>query len=129
MEDFAVAVLVVTPPGIPLIRDPKKPAPLFWKLPGGRSEGVETAPQAALRELKEEIGFSLREADLKIIHKERRDSHTLLVYRADLAELPALKRKGNEREEIRIFRPAEILAMNDFFPNHRRIIEEILKTL
>ncbi len=36
MPGNAVAVLIITPEGIPLIRDPKKPAPVFWKVPGGR---------------------------------------------------------------------------------------------
>ena len=127
----AVAVLLVTPQGIPVIRDPKKPAPVFWKLPGGRSnEGVpETAEGCAVRELEEEIGVSLRESDLTVVHSLDKGNHILTIFRADLTALPQMKSQGNEGEEIRVFAPGELLAEQGFFPNHRKVVGGILAAL
>lgn len=125
----AVAVLLVTPEGIPLVKDPKKPPPLFWKLPGGRGLETETAEEAAVRELKEEIGVSLAKKDLKAIHQEDKGTHVLTIFRADLPSLPKLKPEGNEKEIIGIFSPKEILALPYFFPNHLKIAEPYLKNL
>jgi ADP-ribose pyrophosphatase YjhB (NUDIX family) len=124
---YAVAVLVVAPQGIPLIRDPKKPAPVFWKAPGGRSNANESAKSAAARELQEEIGVTVPEKDLAVVHEEDRGSHVLVLFTAKLKALPGLKTRGDEGEEIRLFTPKEILTMPDLFPNHRRVFEKILR--
>ena len=125
----AVAVLLVTPEGIPLVKDPKKKPPYFWKLPGGRGSKTETAKEAAARELEEEIGVSLKEEDLNIIYQEDRSTHILSIFRADLPSLPKLKQQGNEKEEIGVFSPKEMLLMKDFFPNHLKIIKSQLEEL
>lgn len=129
MSGHAVAVLLITPSGIPLIRDPKKPSPVFWKLPGGRSEGAETATQCALREVEEEIGISLSADDLTVIHAEDKGSHILTIFQARLAALPQMKSRGNEGEEINLFAPRNIIAMRDFFPNHRKVVGGVLSAL
>ena len=129
MQNHAVAVLIITPEGIPLIRDPKKPRPVFWKLPGGRGDAPETAEQVAVREIQEEIGVPLLEKNLTIVYEEDKESHMLTIFRADLQHLPKLKTQGDEGEEIKVFKPKEILSMQDFFPNHRRVAEKILTTL
>ena len=125
----AVAVFLVTPEGIPLVKDLKKPPPFFWKLPGGRGPAIETAEEVAIRELKEEIGVSLSKKDLKVIHREDRGTHILTIFRADLPVLPALKRQGDEREQIGVFSPRAILSLTDFFPNHLKIVEQQLRDL
>lgn len=126
---YAVAVLIITPQGIPLIRDPKKPPPVFWKAPGGRSARGESAKEAAVREVKEEIGMSLSAGGLSVVREEDRGSHALVLFSAKLESLPDLKPRGDEGEEIKVFRPERILKMSDFFPNHRMAFEKILKTL
>ena len=128
-SEFSVAVLVLRDKGIPLVRDPKKPAPVYWKLPGGRSEEGETAVECAVRELYEEIGLSLDPKDLKEIYSENRGSHELVIYRAEIEKLPELKEFGNEGEDIQIFSPKAILGMQDLFPNHKRIIEAGIKKI
>ena len=125
----AVAVLLVTPEGIPLVKDPKKPPPPFWKLPGGRGPATETAEEVAIREIEEEIGVSLAKENLKIIHREDRGTHILTIFRADLPSLPKLKQRGDEREEMGVFSPREILSLPDFFPNHLKIVEQQLRDL
>ena len=129
MSGYAVAVLLNTPWGIPLIRDPRKPAPVFWKLPGGRSEGDETAEQSAIRELSEEVGVFISVDDLTVVHSENKGSHTLTIFRADVDTLPQMKSEGDEGEEIKVFKPAQILGMRDFFPNHRKVVGDILARL
>lgn len=125
----AVAVLLVTPEGIPLVKDPKKPPPSFWKLPGGRGPALETAEEVAIRELKEEIGISLSKKDLKVIHREDRGTHILTIFRADLPSLPALKQWGDEREQVGVFSPQAILSLPNFFPNHLKIVEQQIRDL
>ena len=125
----AVAVFLVTPEGIPLVKDPKKPPPFFWKLPGGRGPATETAEEVAIRELKEEIGVSLSKKDLKVIHREDRGTHILTIFRADLPALPTLKQQGEEGEQVGIFSPRAMLSLPDFFPNHLKIVEQQLKDL
>lgn len=122
-SEFSVAVLVVCDGLMPLIRDPKKPAPVYWKLPGGRSEEGETAVKCAIRELEEEIGLSLKSSDLKEIYRENRGNHELVIYRADVKELKDLKEFGNEGEDIQIFSIEKIINMKDFFPNHKKFVE------
>src|SRR4051812_38920514 len=121
---YAVAVLLITPAGIPLIRDPKKPTPVFWKAPGGRGHRGETAEEAALREVKEEIGITLKKEDLVIVSKEDKESHVLVLFMAEVNPSEPFKSIGDEGEEIKIFPASEILSMSDFFPNHRRAFEK-----
>lgn len=125
-KGHAVAVLIVTPEGIPLVRDPKKPAPIFWKIPGGRGDASETAIGVAIREIREELGLVLSIEDLRVIHSEDKGNHVLTIFRADLPTLQQINTEGNEREEVRVFTASEILAASDFFPNHRRVVGRIL---
>jgi ADP-ribose pyrophosphatase YjhB (NUDIX family) len=125
-SNYAVAVLVITPQGVPLIRDPKKPPPVFWKAPGGRSESGEDAADAAIREVKEEVGLDLVKGDLKVVHTEDKGNHTVVLYCAHLGSLSGLKAKGNEGEEIRVFSLDEVRTLPYFFPNHKKAFAKIL---
>lgn len=129
MSKHAVAILLASPEGIPLLRGTKKPAPIYWKLPGGRSESEETAEDCALREIEKELGVILSMDQLIIIHWEDRGNHTMTIFLASLSTLPVLRQFGDEGEEIRVFTPGEILKLDDFFPNHRKVILEILKAI
>ncbi len=129
MKDHAVAVMIVAPEGIPLVRDPKKPAPVFWKFPGGRSKPGETAEACAFREVQEEIGVTLRESNLEVVQEEDKGSHVVTLFTAKLPLLPKLKSRGDEREKVKVFSPREILALKDFFPNHKKAFGGILTEL
>ena len=122
---YAVAALLVTPKGIPIVRDPKKPDPNFWKLPGGRSEGKETPKQALMREIKEEVGLSLKPDDIKIVYEEEREGHTFCLFQGAPVSLIGLKTKGNEGEDVKLFLPEELKKLSEFFPPHREILKEI----
>jgi 8-oxo-dGTP pyrophosphatase MutT (NUDIX family) len=121
-----VAVLITTPDGIPLVRDLTKPAPVYWKLPGGRSEGGETPEQCAVREVWEEIGVLLSVKDLKILYSEDKSTHRLTIFRVCLVFSPQLKSEGSDGEQVSYFWPQVIRQMRDFFPNHLKVIWGIL---
>ena len=131
----AVAVLIVTPQGIPLVRDLRKPNPC-WKAPGGRSSEddigkEETARDVAIREVEEEIGISppLYDHELTIVLEKPYPSHTHSLFVARRWTLAGIKTRGDGGEEIKIFSAAEILAMPDFLESHRRAYQEILSSL
>lgn len=122
---YAVAALLVTPQGIPLIRDPKKPDPNFWKLPGGRSEGKETPKQAVIREIKEEVGLAIGSEEIQIIYEEEREGHTFCLFQGAPISIAGLKEKGNEGEDVKLFLPEELRKLSTFFPPHQEILKEI----
>jgi len=121
-SEHAVAVLIISPDGTPLVRDPKKPIPRYWKLPGGRSEGAEIPEECAVREIHEELGLKIDQDDLQVIEQQDRGNHTLTFFRANLPSLKGMKKEGDEREEIKIFKLAEIATLPDFFPNHKAVV-------
>jgi ADP-ribose pyrophosphatase YjhB (NUDIX family) len=126
----AVAVLIASPEGTPLVRDPKKPIPHYWKLPGGRSEGKETPEECAVREIYQELGLKIDIDALEVIEQQDRRSHTLTFFRIDLPSLKDLKKVGDEQEEIHVYKSLlEIGKMQDFFPNHREIVQKAALSL
>jgi ADP-ribose pyrophosphatase YjhB (NUDIX family) len=125
-KTHAVAVLIATPTGIPLVRDSTKPKPVYWKAPGGRGSAAETAEQTAIREVKEEIGLTLLEKDLELVDEKERPDHTLTFFIARLPTLPFLNSSGEAGEEVRVFLPTDIISMANFFPNHLQAFEKTL---
>ena len=130
-KGHVVVILVITPEGIPIIRNPKKSAPdcYFWRLPRGRGEATETAEGCAVRVLREELGTSLSEGDLGAVYAEDRGTYTLTIFRAELAALPQMKSQGDEGEEIGVFKPQDILGMWNFLPNYWQVVRKILHVL
>ena len=128
-KGHAVAILVITPQGIPLVRDPKKPSPVYWKLPGGRSVEGETAEQCAVRELEQEVGVYLSSTNLEIMFAEDKGNHILTIFQSQLNNLPLLNSQGNEGEEVGVYTPRQILSMEDFFPNHLKVVKRTLTAL
>jgi 8-oxo-dGTP pyrophosphatase MutT (NUDIX family) len=121
---FAVAVFVQSPEGIPLVNDPKKPNS-WWKFAGGNSEENEKPEDAAVREIYEELGFSLDKKKLQLLYKEDRKNHIFFLYKYDINSLKGLREEGDEREEIKVFSLGEMRQMQNFMPNHRRIIKKL----
>ncbi len=118
----AVAILVVSPQGIPLVRDMQKPSPWFWKMPGGKSESGETPEQTAQRELREETGIDISLDDSNIIFEEDRGTHMFYLFVVS-ADIKGLKEKGDEGEEIKIFAKKDILSLKDILPPHAHILQ------
>ncbi|MDP3729136.1 MAG: NUDIX hydrolase [bacterium] len=125
-SQHAVAVLIISPDGIPLVRDPKKPIPRYWKLPGGRSKEGETPEECAVREIKQEIGLAIDQDNLEALEQEDRGSHTLTFFKIAVPSLKKIKNVGDEQEEIKIFSQKEIIALPDLFPNHRGVVQKHL---
>ncbi len=121
---YAVAVFVESPEGIPLVKDPQKPNP-WWKFAGGRSEAGENAKETAIREIDEELGFTLEDKNVKQIYTENRENHIFVLFKTTLDSLAGLREKGIDGEEIKVFSLAEIKKMSDFMPNHRRILKQV----
>lgn len=122
---YAVVALIVSPQGIPLVKDFKKPSPNYWKLPGGRSEEKETPTEAIIREIKEEIGLSFKPKDMELIYEEEREGHNFYLFQTNPVSVEGLKSIGNEEEKVKLFLPEEIKNLPDFFPPHLKILKEI----
>lgn len=126
-SDHAVAVAVRTPKGFPLVCDPKKPEPRFWKFPGGRSEPGETPLETAVRELEEETGIRVAPEKFTLVHQEVRGNngreHRIFFFKTDLPQAPRMKKLGEGGEMVRLFTTAEIKNLPGLFPNHRILAE------
>lgn len=131
MKEIAAIVLIVTPDGIPLVRDPSKPDPLFWKLPGGHGKAGEDARACAVREVREETGIDLSNAAMETVAEIDRGNHILSVFYADLPDLPSdfIHKQGEEGEEVCLFTPREIFGMRDFMSSHLVLIAGTLSKI
>jgi 8-oxo-dGTP diphosphatase len=90
-----------------------------WGLPGGGIDSGESAQEAALRELREEIGLdlppeALRPAYADAIFWEHRHDHTT-IFEAELGERPSL-RLDNREILAAVFRAPATIASGDLTP-------------
>lgn len=123
LEDYAVAVIVETPRGIPLIMDPSKPLPHFWKLPGGRAEPGEIPAETASRELQEETTIDIPHQSFTLVHEERRDTHSFFLFHAKTAQNFPLPARSNDGELVQYCDNKKIQELPDLFPNHKILLE------
>jgi 8-oxo-dGTP pyrophosphatase MutT (NUDIX family) len=121
-EDFAVAVMIETPFGFPMVRDPQKPLPHYWKFPGGRSIGPETPIETALRQIREEVGITLTAKDLSLVRKMScNNDHFFYFYSVKLNQRPVLLEQGNEGEDVCLVPRRALLAGREVHPRHLRL--------
>lgn len=122
--DYTTAV-VIEGPGkkIPLILNPGKPLPHFWKFPGGRSEEGETPEETAIREVAEETGLTLE----RVVGFEamNRGDHMLHFFGAKVPSFEGLAKTGRDGERVALFTYEEIIEMVDFFGPHRELLDSI----
>lgn len=123
-SDYAVAVLVHSPQGVVLVRDPKFNRPL-WKLPGGKSQPYELPNVAATRELLEETGVRIEPFQLALAYSEPRAKHTFVLYTAAVGSFSGLKSEGDEGEEVGVFSFRQLNEMTDLLKPHRHALEAI----
>lgn len=130
-EKFASFVIAVTQWGIPLVKEPAKPAPHFWKIPGGAGEVGETPEQAAAREFDEEVGEKISEGDLALVRKEEHRTHDRYFFRADRPEVNP-KERGGEGEIIEVFPPhrvEEMIARGEILGGHCEVLRGVIASL
>src|SRR5947199_8326420 len=99
-ENQVVAVLIVSPEGIPLvrdtaIRDTARGTQLYWKAPGGHCETGEMVEDAAVEEVGEEIGKEvarhLRAEALRLLDKKSPWKETVTYFLADVPTLGGIR--------------------------------------
>lgn len=127
-EDLGASLVILTDgKRIVLVREPTKPAPIYWKFPGGKIEPGETPVEAAVGETREETGIRVTPDELKELTRVQKSTHTQYIFGATISpkRLNGIADHGAEdNEEIAIFMLYQLETI-DFFPPHRKIIESL----
>lgn len=127
-RDFATAVVLITPAGIPLVRDLQKAQrknypKAYLKFPGGKRKPEDKDEKAgAVRELLEEAieeeGGLIDPEALIELYRENRGTHDFILFGMTLNYTPKFKKVGNEGEDVGVFSPEGLRMRRDVFPNH-----------
>jgi ADP-ribose pyrophosphatase YjhB (NUDIX family) len=123
-HSYVAVVLIITPYGVPLVRDRRMLQPHYWKLPGGKGEPGETPEKTAARELLEETGLEVKATDLQVIACVQKKNHCIYIFWGELPDVRHIKQNGDEGEEVKVFPTADVPFMEDLLPLHK---EQLLK--
>jgi 8-oxo-dGTP diphosphatase len=116
---LVVAVALIDPDGRVLIaqRPPHKAMAGLWEFPGGKIEGGETPETALIRELREELGISVKPDCLAPYTFA---SHGYLHFHLLMPLYLCRRWEGiataREHSAIRWVKPRELIANRDAFP-------------
>ncbi|MBS0652503.1 MAG: NUDIX hydrolase [Verrucomicrobia bacterium] len=98
-----------------LHRNPDKPQGQTWCVPGGKLEKGETAEQAVIREVMEEVGIDLKGKSLtycrKVFVRFPDREFTLHLFQVQLDEEPLLKVSAGEHQGYRWVTMEEALKL------------------
>lgn len=129
------AILVWSPQGIPLVRDPTKPRPHYLKLPGGNGDADldRDVVDAVIRELLEETGIEVSRGEVYPIGAEARRNHTITFFMAYVDDLEerGLKEVGDGGEQVSVCPHEKFWGLisspsrdSDFFEPHRSMLQK-----
>lgn len=103
----------------------------YRSLPGGYVGRQETGPQAAVRELAEEIGISARPEQLEKVFDEVKDwegkRDRVEIFALELDHRPVIRIDHREVIDASWYAPQQALALN-LFPPIRVVLEQRLRT-
>lgn len=125
---FAANVLIPHANGILLIRRAQhKAGGGLWAIPGGKLDEGETFVQAAARELFEETGILVLEAQLEVVGQAiAGDGALVRFFLAPAAtNISGIRLKEDEADAWGISTPSEPLPMA--FDDHERVFQMILE--
>jgi ADP-ribose pyrophosphatase YjhB (NUDIX family) len=99
----------------------------YYTLPGGYLRRGETSRQAALRELREEVGVSAASDDLRLLidetHEWEGKHDHVSIFALELEDRPKVKVDNREVVHAAWYPPDQALKL-DLFPPLRRAIEQ-----
>lgn len=118
----AVAVILGDADGVLLGKRRVNPGSGLWSFPAGYVNRGEVLEEAAMREVREEIGLAVKLTGIVGVYSERGEPVVLVVYSGDvLAGDPTPD--GHEVSEVRRF-PFEQLPDDLAFPHDRRVLAD-----
>lgn len=118
----AVAVILGNADGVLLGKRRVNPGSGLWSFPAGYVNRGEVLEEAAVREVREEIGVAVRLTGIVGVYSERGEPVVLVVYSGDvLAGDPTPD--GHEVSEVRRF-PLQRLPEDLAFPHDRRVLSD-----
>ena len=127
-----VAVAIIRQEGKVLIarRAPKESYPGKWEFPGGKLEEKETPEEALTREVREELGMSVRvgERILMFEHDYGRPDHKKHRFFAFWCQVLEGEPSLTVHDEYVLVR-VENLSQYDFVEADKQLVDVLLKTL
>jgi 8-oxo-dGTP pyrophosphatase MutT (NUDIX family)/GNAT superfamily N-acetyltransferase len=128
LPDAIVAVVLSGPFVLMIRRGPDGPDPGYWAPPSGKIEPGEGQEAAVIREVKEEVGVTIRPVRKIWESVSAGGTHTLHWWLAD-AEDPEFRPDWREVSEARWVAVSDIATLQPTFPGDRYFFEEILTVM
>ena len=102
--------------------------PNHWGLAGGGVDKGETPNEGLVREIKEELGFTL--TDYRLLNRYDLNGLIANVYVCDSSDFDeSMITLNNEHTEYRYFTYNEVINSKDFIPSNTRFITDYLKSI